>query len=323
MRRLILLLLLCAFIVPTVGCMGRVVPPGKKVIILHPSGESTIKSEGVYKAWGRDKLYFVDQKLKSYTEHMQILCADDINMDVEVKAIVSFEVDDASVEFIKEKVPAVRTDGTGDIDGCELSLDQFYATGGLQDVLRASARMVINKHETDDIRPQREQIESELSALFRKRVEELNYPITISAVLLSNIDYPPTVIEQRNAIKRAQLEDQRKAAEAEATLAEAQRQAGIEVELAKVRMVKAQAQADEQQILSESLTPEYLKLRQLEVLENVSTAMAKGNNNVVFIMPYEAISTDTLNTAMLRESVGELKEAAHTGAAGVTNRIVE
>ena len=320
MRRLIALMLLCACIIPLAGC-GQVVPPGKKVIILHPSGESTIKDKGVYKAWGRDKLYFVDQKLKSFSEPLSILCADDINMDVDVKAIMCFEVDTKSVEFIKEKVPTTQV-VDGDIQGHELSLDKFYELG-VKDILRSSARMVINKHETDDIRPNRESIEAELSNLFRERVKKLGYPLRVSAVLLSNIDYPQVVIDQRNAIKNAELEDQKRAALAEAELAEMQRQAGIEVEKAKVRMITAQAQADENAILAGSLTPAYLSWRQLEVMENVSTAMAKGQNNVVFIMPYEAISPDTLNTAMVRESVGQLKEVSKVGLEGTDTRSVE
>ena len=303
MKYLLSLVLVGVFIAMSSGC-GSVVPPGKKVIILHPSGESTIKDKGVYKAYGRDKLYFVDQKLKSFTESMQILCADDINMDVDVKAILCFEVDDESIEFIKAKVPTTKVDD-GDIKGFELSLDKFYELG-IKDILRSSSRMIINKYETDDIRPNREAIEAELSELFRSRVSELEYPLKTSAVLLSNLDYPQVVIDQRNAIKNAELDDQRLAALAEAKLAEMQRQAGIEVESAKVRMIKAQAQADENAILAKSLTPAYLSWRQLEVMENVSSEMAKGKNNVVFIMPYSAINQDTMNTAMLRESMGRL-----------------
>lgn len=306
MKRLINLILIACFALMFTGCMGTVVPPGKKVIILHPSGDSTIVSDGVYKAWGRDRCYFVDQKLKTFTESVQILCADDINMSVDIKAVLSFQVDKASIDFIKEKVPAVPTREGAELAGQELSLDKFYEMT-VKDIVRASARTVISTFETDDIRPNRQQIEADLSKTVRERIKALKYPLNISAVLVSNIDYPQVVIDQRNAIKNAQLEDQKAAAFAEAALAEAQRRAGIETEEAKVRMIRAQAQADENTILAKSLTPAYLSWRQLEVMENVSTAMAKGQNNVVFIMPYKAINQATMNTAMMRESIDSLK----------------
>ncbi len=306
MKRLINPILIMCFALMFTGCLGTVVPPGKKVIILHPSGDSTIISEGVYRAWGRDRCYFVDQKLKTFTESMQILCSDDINMDVDVKAVLSFQVDEASIDFIKEKVPAVPTAAGAELEGRELSLDKFYEMT-VKDIIRASARTVICTFETDDIRPNRQQIEADLSTAVRERIKILKYPLNVSAVLVANIDYPEVVIAQRNAIKNAQLEDQKAAALAEAAMAEAQRQVGIETEEAKVRMIKAQAQADENEILAKSLTPEYLTWRQLEVMENVSTAMAKGQNNVVFIMPYSAINQSTMNTAMLRESIDRLR----------------
>jgi len=273
------------------------------VIILHPSGEATTVTDGVYKAYGRDRVYFVDQKLNSFAEPgMNILCKDDINMTVDVKAVMAFEVDESSIGFIKQKVPAIKTAEDSELEGFELSLDKFYQMT-VQDIVRSSARNVISVYATDDIRPNRKQIEEDLATDVRARIEALNYPLHVAAVLISNIDYPQVVIDQRNAIKNAQLEDQKQAALAEAAMAEAQRRAGIETEEAKVRMIKAQAQADENKILAESLTPQYLTWRQLEVMETVSSEMAKGTNNVVFIMPYEAINQSSMNTAMMREAL--------------------
>ena len=294
------------------GCMGDVVPPGKKVIILTPGGESRIIDKGVYKAWGRDRMYFVDQKLRSYTENLKILCADDINMDVDVKTVLSFDVSKESITFIKEKVPAVALpDGSGD----ELSLDKFYEMAA-KDIVRSSARNIISPHETDDIRPKRESLESALAKLVRERVSSLKYPLKISAVLISNIDYPDIIKEKRQKIKEAELMDQEKAALAEADLAQAQRQVAIETENAKVRMVRARAQADENQILTESLTPQFLMWRQLEVMESVAVDLAKGRSNTVFMMPYRTMSPDMLNTALIKTSIDGLrKEGTETIAA--------
>ncbi len=296
------------------GC-GEVPPPGKTAIILSADGKSRIVERGVFRAYGRDKLYWVDQKLQSYTEKMEILCADDINMTVDIKCILSFEVTKDSIEFIKKKVPAVPVDPNDSGEGMQLSLDQFYKMT-VSDVVRGSARNTISPYITDDIRPSRQKLEAEIHALVLKRMKELKYPLKVSAVLIANIDYPQSVKDMRERIKQAQLRDQESAANAEAQLAEAKRQVAIEQELAKVRMIKAQAQADENTILSSSLTPPFLKWRGYEVMETVAGKLAAGESNTVFMMPYEAMSRDVLNSAMIKQSVDQLKTRSVAQAPG-------
>ena len=89
LRKFLGLFLICIITFMVSGC-GSVVPPGTTVIILKPKGKPIVKHEGVYYAWGRDKKYSVDTKLKSYAKDLKILCADDINMDVSVKWVGSF-----------------------------------------------------------------------------------------------------------------------------------------------------------------------------------------------------------------------------------------
>lgn len=284
------------------GC-GETVPAGKTVIILKPSGQSAIHEKGVYKAWGRDKAYFVDQKLKSFTEKMNILCGDDINMKVDVKAVLSFDVTKDSIAFIQKKVPTVKVAG----GKFELSLDHFYKMA-VTDIIRGSARNTISPLETDDIRPNRQKLEAEIQELVANRIKELGYPLNLSAVLISNIDYPKTVQDMREKIKEAQLRDQERAAEAEAQLAEAQRQVAIEQEKAKVRMIKARAQADENEILSSSLTPEFLMWRQMEVLELTAGRLAAGKSNTVFMMPFQMMDRQLTNSAIVRDGITGLRQ---------------
>ncbi len=308
-------MLLMFFVVSTltagVGC-GHVVPPGKTVIILTASGKSKVVEEGVYRAWGRDRLYFVDRKLKSFSESMKILCADDINMDVDLKVVISFNVDPTSIDFIKTKVPAEKVDGAGDVTGFELSLKKFYGLG-LKDIIRGTARNVVSTYITDDIRPNRQKIEAKIAETVKKRIKDLKYPILVSAVLVSNIDYPDSVKKMRQDIKNVQLGEQLKAAAAQAELAEAERRVAVETEKAKVRLVKARAQADENKIVSAALTEKFLMWRQLEVLERVMTELAQGQNNTVFLAPYHAMNPDFMNTAIVKDSIDDLSKSVAGG----------
>jgi len=298
-KAMAMLMGLCAVMMLVTGC-GQVVPPGKKVVILTPQGETKIHEQGVYKAWGRDRAYFVDGKLNSFKEEMQILCKDDINMAVDLKSVLSFKVDKSSMDFIQKKVPTQPIkEGKGDIEGYELSLDKFY-TMAVKDIVRSTARNIVSQYITDDIRPNREIIEAEIAGKVKNRIEELNYPLNVSAVLVSNIDYPESVKEMREKIKKVQLEEQEKEAKAKAALAEARRQVEVETENAKVRMVKAQAQASENQILTKALTPEFLMWRQYEVMEAMAKDLGDGS---VFIVPYQTMGSDLLNTTMLKDAL--------------------
>ena len=291
-----------------IGCAGNVVPPGKKVIILDAKGKSTLYENGVYYTYGRDKVYFVDGKLKSFTESMKILCADDINMDVDIKLILCFDVGIEQLEFIKTKVPTSKvTDG--DIAGFELSLEKFYELG-VKDIARGTARNVVSPNPTDDIRPNRKKLETEIATGIEERIKTLKYPLHVSAILLSNLDYPKSVKDMREDIKRVQLDETRKAAQAQAELAEAERRVAVELAKAKVKLVQAEARANENRVLSSSLTPEFLKWREIEMLETLAATVAEGPNNTVFVLPYDMMKKDGLvGSVMVRDAVEGLAVA--------------
>ena len=280
------------------GC-GSVVPPGKTVILLHPDGKTDTLTKGVYKAWGRTRVYFVDGKLKSFSETMKVLMADDINMDIDVKVLMSFDVSPKSIDFIKSKVPT-RQVTSGDVSGYELSLDEFYALA-VRDVVRSSSRNIISPYITDDVRPNRQKIESVIQENVINRVSSLKYPLQIGGILLSNIDYPQSVKDMRQRIKKVSLEEQEKDAKAKAAIAEARRQVEVQAEIAKAKIVKAKATAAENSIIIESLSPEYLMWRQYEVMEKIAGHLGAGGNNTVFMMPYQMMSPELLNASIVRE----------------------
>lgn len=284
------------------GC-GEVVPPGTTVIILTADGGATIKQEGVYKSYGRDKLYFVDTKLKSYPKNLQILCDDDINMSVSVKWVGSFKVTDETIDVIKKKVLATKVD-RGDISGFELSLDKFFQTT-MEDILSSVSRSVISPYKTDNIRENREAIRLEIKRLFIARITKLKYPVETADVLLTNLDYPREITDKRKAIKNAELQDLENAAIAKAAVSEARRNAEVEAEKGKAALVKASADAAANKVRSSSLTPAILAVKQLETL----VRLAEGNNNTVVVIPYDAIQTGLTDTLLNREATERVADA--------------
>lgn len=289
------------FILAILSACGSVVPPGTTVILLEPSGETTIKQEGSYRAWGRTRLYFVDTKLKSYPKNLNILCADDINMSVGVKWVGSFLVTESTIDTIKKKVPAVEVK-TGDITGYQLSLDKFFKTT-MEDILSNIARGVVSPYKTDSIREKREDIRADIKNKFLERMKELKYPIETADVLVTNLDYPKSVTEKRQRIKSAELQDLENAAIAKASVAKAKRNAELALEQGKAQLVTARADAAANKVRASSLTPEILAVKQLETL----VRLAEGPNNTVVVIPFDAIRPGGLQETLLnREAIDRL-----------------
>jgi len=294
----LLAVLLIALASMTVGC-GEVVEPGETILMLHSDGSSDVVDQGRYNAWGYTKVYKVDQRLKSYSEEgLSILCKDKLNMKVDAKIVMNFKVDEKNLDFIRKRIPVV----TDDAGQKRLSLDELYKLS-LSDVFVKSVKDEIAPNNTEEIGEVRKELNARIQKTVVERIEELGYPVHVSAVLITNLDFPQEIDMKWKRIKEAELSDEQKAAEAEAELAEEKRRVAIEQEKAKTRMVKAQAQADENKILTESLTPEFLMWRQLEVLENTADKVANGPNNTVFMMPFEMMRSPKVDTALIREAV--------------------
>ena len=283
----------------TSGC-GKVVPPGTTVIILSPSGESQIIHQGVYRGWGRDKVYFVDTKLKSYAKDLKILCADDINMDVAVKWIGSFAVDKDTIGVIKAKVPATKS-RRDDINGMELSLDQFYKIA-MDDIVSSITRSTISVYKTDNIREQREEIRNTVKTKVIERLKELKYPVSTADVLITNLDYPIEITAMRKKIKNAELKDLENAAIAKAEVAKARRDAELAVEKGKAKLVEAEADAAANKVRTASLTPEIIMIKQIEMYEK----LASGPNNTAILIPFSALGSGIEKTMMITNSIDKI-----------------
>jgi regulator of protease activity HflC (stomatin/prohibitin superfamily) len=304
--KLIVMVIIIAIPFLLTGCNSKVVPPGTVVIVLQADGDGNIHTKGSYTTWGRDRVYFVDTKLKSFTEKMEILCKDNINKTVEVKWIGSFDVAKDKVNIIKEKVPADKI-STGDLEGYQLSFDKFYATA-MKDIIRANSREQVSPYITDNIREERTTIQAAIKKAIVERFTKLGYPIKTTEIMISNLDYPDEVTTQRKAIKNAQLEDEKQAALAKAAIAQAKRAASIARENGMAQIEKAKADAISNDIRSKSLTPQIIAMRQWDVLQTLGQPICDedGKNCVqsqldMIFVPYNSTGKDEIQTALLRQ----------------------
>lgn len=298
-KKTISILLVASILFALIGC-GRVVPPGKKVLLVKVDGSSELVEDGVFKAWGRDRAYFIDGKLKTYSQDLEILCADDINMDVRVKWLGTFAADNRYVTIIQDKVPATKVND-GDMSGFELSLDKFYEIA-MKDIISSSARDVISPYVTDSIREQRGPIQKAVRERVLDRFSKLGYPIFTADIMITNIDYPLEVTFMRKRIKQAELKDEENAALAKANVEAARRDAELAMERGKAELVRAQAKAKANSVIAASLTPEILMLKQYEAMER----LADGPNNSALIIPYDAMQTTWPQTASIQSALAKV-----------------
>lgn len=309
--KIVIMLMSLGFILSmTTGCSSTVVPPGTVVIVESADGESTLHTNGAYMVYGRDRAYFVDTKLNAFTESMQILCKDKVNMTVDVKWIGSFDISKDKLKIIKEKVPSVRID-TGDIKGFQLSLNKFYATA-MKDIIRGNTRAIVAPYITDNVPEQRQEIQDAIRKSVVDRFVKLGYPVKTSDILVSNLDFDDSVTETRKAIKNAQLDDEKKAALAKAAVAQASRNEDIERARGRALLEKKRAEAAANKIWGSSLTPNILKMKELEVAELHADNMklfaekfGQGKGDMI-VLPYEALST-AVNTTMNRSNINQLR----------------
>lgn len=279
-----------------IGC-GKVVPTGTTVLVCKANGKTDINSTGLYTALGRDKVYFVDSKLKSFAKQLNILCQDDINMDVSVKWVGSFNVTESTIDVIRNKVPVTKTK-RGDINGYELSLSQFWDTA-MSDIVSSITRNTVAEYSTDDIRANRSTICLDIKTEVISRLKALKYPVQTSDVLITNLDYPKEVTEMRKRIKNAELKELEDAAIAKAAVAKASRDAELAFAQNKAKLVDAEGDAAANRVRSESLTPAILAVKQLETL----VQLAAGPNNNTVVIPFEALKTGITETMLMKQSL--------------------
>lgn len=257
------------------SCGFYTVPPTTKGKILSTSGyQPEVLTAGKYTLWGRDVMVLLDTSTKVYSEPVQVKLADKLTLQVDVKFAGRLSSNPKIVNTMFNDIVA----------GSDMSIafQEVYAVYGRM-VVRNKTREVISAYTVDDVHVNYKRISQEVGIAIEEALAST--PIEISDIMIGNIEYPRVVVQaiENNEERRLAIEkEQAQAAidmtkkENELLLAKAQYQ---------IEMTRAKAIRDKNVIIGEGITPDLLKLRALEVQEE----MAK-NKSAVFI-PYEAIGS--------------------------------
>lgn len=178
-------------------------------------------------------------------------------------------------------------------NGKVIPMPTVYTTYA-QQIIRSEAREILSKYTINEVASSREAINVELTEALTATINERT-PFQVRYLGIADIGYPDVITnaqikaaERREAIQQeeALLEISKVALERE--LQETRLQRTIDVEA-------AQAEADVNLILADSVTEEYITYKQLQALQTIA-----GSSNTKFL-PVEMLSTMAAQIELAKE----------------------
>jgi regulator of protease activity HflC (stomatin/prohibitin superfamily) len=174
--------------------------------------------------------------------------------------------------------------------------------------VREVVRDVVGQYTAEQLPEMRNEIAAAIETKIKQSVQELpEKPVILTSVELRTINLPPKIKEQIERVQiakqdvtiaeqqkeKAKQEAQRKAeiarGEAEKNRIEAQGEAD------KIR-IEAQEQAKANKLISDSLSPELLKLEQIKTQAKFNEALKVNKNAQIFLTPGGAVPNIWVNT---------------------------
>ena len=215
-----------------------------------------------------DKLVLLDASDQAVSEKMELFMPQDkLNMSFDLR--LTMIINPQKYEELFARIPPVDQNGVDYISWAKAY--QTYA----EQIVRAEAREFLSQFTIAEIASSRESVNSQLSERLTKSINSKT-PFQVRYVGLADIQYPKIIVEaQENAAQRREQIQQEEAqleiskVTLERQLQEQRLQRSIDVE-------KAQAEAEVARIQAKSLTPEYIRYRELQILEK----MADSDNKI-------------------------------------------
>ena len=224
-----------------------------------------------------DKLVLLDASDQAVSEKMELFMPEDkLNMTFDLR--LTMIINPNKYEELFARIPPVDQDGVDVI-----SWNKAYITYA-QQIVRAEAREFLSDFTIAEIASSRETINAQLSQRLTKSINEKT-PFQVRYVGLADIQYPKIIVEaQENAAERREQINQ-EYANLELSKVRLERELQEQTMNQKITFERARAEAAVNKIIAESVSPEYVKYRTLDILSNMA-----NSDNKVFV-PYEMVNS--------------------------------
>jgi len=168
-------------------------------------------------------------------------------------------------------------------------------------LVRDVVRNVIGRFPAEELPVKRNQIAALINADMQQQLDRLKYkPVILESVQLREIILPQKIKDQIEAVQIAKQQAERVKYEVLRAKQEAQKRAALAQGIANAKKIQAQGEADAvmirakadaaaNRLISESLTPELLNLKQIEIQGKFNEALRYNNNAQIFLTPGGAI----------------------------------
>ena len=275
MKKIILTLIAMMFIT-SCGTFEETVPPGYLGMIMTKDGlEEEILNPGNHTCWGRDKMIITETKELSVEEKLSVLCADDLNFKFTLVTLSSLKKDPKTMARIITKQ---GSDISWDGKKGKLKYRRIYNTY-LRPIVRSTARTVISKYETTQIRENRSKIQKTIQENILVAIA--NLPVKVTMVTTSNFDYPTIITTSMEKKRTREIQLQEEKAKQAIKLLEATNRLKIAQKMKVVRMAEAEAESAYIKIMGHSLNPMYLKMKEIEAKYTLYKKVGKGDKVIV------------------------------------------
>jgi len=214
----------------------------------------------------------------------------DLMMEFDVRGTFAVARDDQRLERVFANIPVEATDFPG--SSGVITADNIYKTYAVP-IIRDVVRRVVVNYSITEINSNRAIANAVLNRELLKEFKSGKIPIDIKRFGLADIRFPPMIVQQKQVAAERRIAIEQEEANKQVALVKLE----TELETAKAkRAIKrelAQAAAEENKILADSVTPKYLAYKDREILEKLTTS-----NNTKWISP------DILGTMAGKIAVG-------------------
>lgn len=287
MKRSLLSITILALFIVFAGCTQRV-PPGWIGMVQTPNGlTGEVLQPGNHTAYNRDRMVLVSMEETTFTEKMEVLCLDDLNMKfhLKVRARLKTQNGNSLKAVLNRQGAKIKWSG----DSGRLAFKNLYDTY-VKGPGRSIARSIVSQHKTTGIRAARKEIEKGIRNDLLIAVK--GTPIEITMVVTSNLDYPPVITTAMESKRRREIQIGEEEAKQAMDLLRVENRLKIAQKEKITRAAEAEAEATYNKLMGKSLTSKYLRLREIEAKLKLYD---KINENTVIITDGASKITPLIN----------------------------
>lgn len=194
--------------------------------------------------------------------------------DIEVRFTASILNNKENIRNILKRVTPSRASRRSDYRTVELTT--VYSTY-VQERVRAIVRQELAKYKVEYVAANRERISTIIFNELREQLSNNKSPIQVTQFSLAKFNPPKVIVDAYVLAEQRKIDLARVQAEKDLAIKRAEAKLEIERKQAEIRLLRAEAFKREARTMAEAVTPGWLHMRQLEVMEKMAL-----NPNTVF-----------------------------------------